>query len=70
EKNFGSDLQYVSGGLGFRSGKGTFIDLAFQKRLNTNENYSLYEDYTNHAAPVATQESSGWKILMTLGFRF
>jgi hypothetical protein len=70
EKNIGSDVQYVSAGLGYRSGKGTFIDVAFQKRLNTNESYSLYEDYTNHAAPVATLESSGWKVLMTLGFRF
>ncbi|HCT94412.1 MAG: hypothetical protein A2X19_02985 [Bacteroidetes bacterium GWE2_39_28] len=70
EKSFGSDVQYVSAGLGYRSGKGTFIDVAFQKRLNTNESYSLYEDYTNHAAPVATLESSGWKVLMTLGFRF
>lgn len=70
EKNFGSDTQYISAGVGFRSGRGSFFDLAFQKRLNTNESYSLYDSYTNHAAPVATMESSGWKVLMTLGFRF
>lgn len=70
EKSFGSDLQYISAGIGFRSGKGTFIDFAFQKRLDTSETFKLYEDYTNHTAPVATQDMSGWKVLVTMGFRF
>ncbi len=70
EKSLGYEAEYISGGLGFSSRGGTFIDLAFQKRLSNNESFSLYSDYTNHAAPVGNMEMSGWKLLMTIGFRF
>ncbi|HCV15471.1 MAG TPA: hypothetical protein DF637_03960, partial [Rikenellaceae bacterium] len=70
EKNLASDVQYVSAGLGYRSGKGSFIDVAFQTRVKSEEKSTLYDSYTNHIAPIATLESSGWKVLMTLGFRF
>jgi len=70
EKNFGYDVHMVSGGLGFSGRGGGFLDIALQKRLGNRENYSLYDDYTNHKAPVGKMEMDGWRFLVTLGFRF
>ena len=70
EKNFGYDLEYFSGGVGLRWGSSGFLDFAFQKRMANSENFSLYSDYTNHKAPIGTLDMSGWKFLMTIGFRF
>lgn len=70
EKNIGYDVDYFSGGLGIRWKSSGFLDFAFQKRLSSSENFSLYNDYTNHAAPIGTLDMSGWKFLMTVGFRF
>ncbi|PKP06535.1 MAG: hypothetical protein CVU10_02935 [Bacteroidetes bacterium HGW-Bacteroidetes-5] len=70
EKSYGYEMEYISGGVGFTSKGGTFLDLGFQKLLQNSETYSLYSDYTNHTAPVGNMDISGWKFLMTLGFRF
>ncbi|MDP3437672.1 MAG: hypothetical protein Q8S04_10550 [Bacteroidales bacterium] len=63
-------MEYISGGVGFTSKAGTFLDFGFQKLLQNSESFSLYSDYTNHTAPVGNIDISGWKFLMTLGFRF
>lgn len=70
EKTLGYESEYISGGLGFSSSAGIFLDVAFQQRLKDTEYFSLYQDYTNHTAPVGSYETSGWKLLLTLGFRF
>lgn len=70
EKELGYDLEYISGGVGFLGSSGTFLDMAFQKRVSNNESYSLYNDYTNSLAPIGNLDISGWKLLVTLGFRF
>jgi len=70
EKSIGYEMEYLSGGVGFTSKRGTFLDLGFQKLLQNSESFSLYSDYTNHTAPVGDMDISGWKFLMTLGFRF
>lgn len=70
EKNYGYDVDYVSGGVGFTSSAGMFLDLAFQKRISNSESFSLYNDYTNNNAPIGNLDISGWKFLLTWGFRF
>lgn len=70
EKNFGYDVDYISAGVGFSGSSGMFLDMAFQKRISNDEGFSLYNDYTNNTAPIGSLEISGWKFLVTLGFRF
>jgi hypothetical protein len=70
EKSFGNDLTYISGGIGVSGKKGSFIDVGFRKRLSNSESFTLYDDYTNHSAPVGSIEASAWNLLVTLGFRF
>lgn len=70
EKNYGYNVDYISGGVGFLGSSGMFIDMAFQKRVSNNESFSLYSDYTNSTAPIGELDISGWKLLVTLGFRF
>jgi len=70
EKAIGNDNQYLSIGAGIRSQKGIFADLGIQKRITQSEGFSLYDDVTNHPAPVGTSDYSGWKVLVTVGFRF
>ncbi len=70
EKSIGYDTEYVSGGIGLSNKRGGFIDIAYQQRLTNTENYTLYSDYTNAVAPVGSLEKSGWKLLVTLGYRF
>jgi hypothetical protein len=70
EKNYGYNVDYVSGGIGFSGSTGMFLDMAFQKRLSNKENFSLYNDYTNNTAPIGNLDISGWKFLVTFGVRF
>lgn len=70
EKNYGYDIDYLSGGIGFSGSSGMFLDVAFQKRLSNKEGFSLYNDYTNNEAPIGSLDISGWKFLLTWGFRF
>ena len=47
-----------------------FVDLAYQQLIKKNkEMFTLYSD-TDIAAPVGESESSNWKLLLSLGFRF
>ena len=47
-----------------------FVDLAYQQLIKKNkEIFTLYSD-TDIAAPVGESESSNWKLLLSLGFRF
>ncbi len=70
EKDFGFDTKYLSLGAGFRTKSGLFADLGVQRRLVQNEGFSLYNDIPGHLAPRGTSDYSGWKVLLSLGFRF
>lgn len=70
EKNYGYDVDFISGGIGFSGESGMFIDMAFQKRLSNKEDFYLYDNYTNNTAPVGTLDISGWKFLVTWGLKF
>ena len=70
EKDFGFDSQYLSLGAGLRTKSGLFADLGVQRRLVQNEGFSLYNDIPGHLAPRGTLDYSGWKVLLSIGFRF
>ena len=70
EKSFGSEVEYISGGVGISGNKGSFVDVGFRKRMSNSESFSLYDDYAHLTAPRGTIEDSGWNLLVTLGFRF
>ncbi len=70
EKNIGNDSHVISGGLGFTGAKGSFLDIAYQQRLDESENFSLYGDVPNHSAPIGQITKSAWRLLVTLGIRF
>ena len=70
EKEFDNNLSFVSAGLGFRGQKGFFLDLGIEGRLGSEENFSLYEDYSGISSPVGKLTYTGLKMLATIGFRF
>lgn len=70
EKDFGFDTQFISVGTGFRTKSGFFADLGIQRKLKQEEGFSLYNDVAGNLAPVGLSDYSGWKVLMSLGFRF
>ncbi len=75
ERNNGYDNEYFSFGAGIRTKGGMFADFGLQRRLSKSENFSLYNDVKSNnvtimQAPVGSLDLSGWKFLMTLGFRF
>ncbi len=68
------NLNIGSLGVGYVTSCGAqsdfFIDLAYQRLLKeTQEKFSLYGD-TNIAAPVGENNSSNWKLLLSVGLRF
>lgn len=69
DKNAGSDLHYVSAGLGFIGKSGVFADFALQRRLLT-EDFNLYSDAGSQIAPIGTLDDSRIKFMFTIGFRF
>ena len=69
DKNAGSDLHYVSAGLGFIGKSGVFADFALQRRLST-EDFKLYSDAGSQRAPIGTLDDSRIKLMFTIGFRF
>ncbi len=46
-----------------------FMDLTYQQLLATGTEFSLYAD-TDMPAPVGTNKTGNWKLLLSLGFRF
>lgn len=63
--------QYISGGIGFKLGKGrTTLDIAYRRSLRNSENFSLYNDYSGIEAPEGTYTFSRGKLLFTFGFKF
>lgn len=62
--------QYLSFGLGWKIDRSTTLDLAWQKRLEENEDFTLYDDYAGIAAPVGQLRNLQKKFLITLGFKF
>jgi hypothetical protein len=70
EKRLGYETQVLSGGIGFSNKKGRFIDFGLQKQLQDSESFSLYNDYANLKAPEGDMNISGWKLLVTFGFKF
>lgn len=70
ERDLGFDTQYISFGAGFRTKTGIFADLGVQHKLTEDENFSLYNDIPDHLAPRGQSDYSGWKFLLSVGFRF
>ncbi|MFA6335207.1 MAG: hypothetical protein WCX48_06570 [Bacteroidales bacterium] len=77
EKNYGYDSEFFSFGAGIRTKRGIFADLGIQRRISKSENFSLYNDIkdpdtniTVMEAPIGKFDYSGWKFLLTIGFRF
>jgi len=63
--------QYISGGIGFKLGKGrTTLDIAYRRSLRNSENFTLYNDYSGIEAPEGTYTFSRGKLLFTFGFKF
>ncbi|MCL2739516.1 MAG: hypothetical protein FWE30_08745 [Bacteroidales bacterium] len=74
EKHHGSDTHIGSLGIGLRAGT-FFSDLTFMQRFAQTENFSLYGNVYDgnqliYQAPVGSQTSSNWKLLLSLGLRF
>lgn len=69
DKNAGSDLHYVSAGLGFIGKSGVYADFALQRRLST-EDFKLYSDAGSQRAPIGTLDDSRIKLMFTIGYRF
>lgn len=71
EKDYDNSRHYASAGLGYRNTRGFFLDLAYQQQCNFNNNeFALYGSYEGLTAPIASENSLNWKILLTLGWRF
>ncbi len=63
--------QYISGGIGFKFGKGrTTFDIAYRRSLPNSEGFTLYNDYSGIEAPEGTFTHSRGKLLLTLGIKF
>lgn len=63
--------QYLSGGIGFKFGKGrTTFDIAYRRSLPNSEGFTLYNDYSGIEAPEGTFTHSRGKLLFTFGFKF
>lgn len=61
----------LSGGVGFSSGNGFFMDASIQIQLKKNEyEFSLYDKYTERNPPLAFSEVSFWRALITMGLKF
>ena len=60
-----SMLQVGSVGVGFNSNNGFFADLAYQQKLNKEENL-----FGLGNGEIGTEKPNSYKILLTLGFRF
>ena len=74
EKNWGTHTHIASLGIGLQTGS-FFTDFAFMQQFAQKENFSLYDDVMEgsavvYPAPVGTQTTSNWKLLLSLGFRF
>ncbi|MFA5713598.1 MAG: hypothetical protein WC960_05410 [Bacteroidales bacterium] len=70
EREIGHHLHFLSGGVGFTFSSGGFLDLAFQKRVQNEEFFSLYPDYGAIEAPIGATLLKGWKALISFGVRF
>lgn len=75
EIHFDAQRHYASLGFGFKANNGFFIDVAYQRKINYTEyEFTLYDNYgtsTNPIyAPVLTSNTSDWKVLLTVGFKF
>ena len=60
-----SMLQVGSVGVGFNSNNGFFADLAYQQKLNKEENL-----FGLGNGEIGTEKPNSYIILLTLGFRF
>jgi len=63
--------QYISGGIGFKFGKGrSTFDIAYRRSLPSSEGFTLYNDYSGIEAPEGTYTYSRGKLVFTFGFKF
>ena len=63
--------QYISGGVGFKFGKGrTTLDIAYRRSINNSENFTLYNDYSGIEAPLGVYTFGRGNLLFTFGFKF
>jgi len=75
EKNIGDHTQIASLGIGLRWDS-LFTDLTFMQRFTAKkENFALYDDvydggYVVYPAPVGSQTTSRWSLLLSIGLRF
>ena len=61
----------ASGGFGYKSSNGFFMDIALQLQTNKNgDEFHLYDKYTERNPPLVQTESNYWRCLMTLGMKF
>lgn len=70
-----SDINLVSGGLGFNLGNSFTIDVAYQQMLKNNEYFQLYNDYADRyaglvKAPVGIAERSNGKLSVSFSWKF
>ena len=71
--SFDKSTQYVTGGLGYRSG-GFYTDLAYVYKMRTSE-YSAYSPYDDNVggyiqAPNATIKDKNSQLVWSIGYRF
>ena len=69
---YSTDTRHIaSGGLGFKSTNGFFVDLAVQLQTNkSTSEFTFYDKYATQEPPLARTESNYWRVLMTLGMKF
>ncbi len=75
-KNDKTSVQVGSLGLGYTARSGFFADIAYQKQFANQESFQLYDDITGSdnniitAAPVGSNKSGNWKLLLSIGLKF
>ena len=62
--------QFVSAGVGFKLGRGTNLDVAWQGQLKNETAFTLYNDYDGNVAPVGYYNNAINKVVATLRFKF
>lgn len=70
-KALDSEKHIGSVGFGFMSDNGMFLDVAYQQLLKKDRStFTLYDTVGSQIAPVGTNKTGWWKLLVTVGFRF
>lgn len=65
-----ADRQYSSFGLGWKVSRSMTLDFAWQKRIDDESDFQLYDNYSGIQAPVGTVTKNHRKFVLTLGWKF